>query len=153
MSDSAAATGHRLEIRRTFQAPRERVYRAFTDPAEVKKWFHAGDNYTTPLAEIDLKVGGAYRWRMRSEDAGVDHTACGVYREINAPEKIVFTLDWEGEGDKMGVETLVTVKFLDKGDATEVILTHELLPNEDKRNAHEHGWIACLGQLEKLAQS
>jgi uncharacterized protein YndB with AHSA1/START domain len=152
MTDPAAATGHRLEIRRTFKASRERVFRAFTDPVELKKWFRAGDDYTTPRTEVELRTGGSYRWTMKSKEAGVEHTACGIYREITPPEKLVFTLDWEGDA-RMGVESLVTVELSEQAGGTEVVLTHEQLPSEEKRDAHEGGWIRCLEQLEKLLKS
>jgi len=148
MTNQAPATGHSLQIRRTFKAPRERVYRAFTDPAEFQRWFRAGDDYKNTGTEIDLKVGGSYRSTMQSPDAEIGNTAVGTYREIKAPEKIVFTLDWEADS-KMGVDSVVTVEFFDKGEGTEIVLTHELLPDEERKNAHEGGWNKCLDQLDK----
>lgn len=148
MTNQAPATAHSLQIRRTFKASRERVYRAFTDPAEFAKWFRAGDDYKNTGTEINLEVGGSYCSTMQSPGAEIGHTAIGTYREIRPLEKIVFTLDWEADS-KMGVDSVVTVEFFEQGENTEIILTHELLPDEERKNAHEGGWNKCLDQLVK----
>jgi uncharacterized protein YndB with AHSA1/START domain len=134
-----------LRLRRTFQAPRERVFRAWTSAEELKRW-HAPVSHTTPLVEMDLRVGGKYRITMRAPD-GAEHSAVGVYREIDPPKKLVFTWSWEG-GDMN--DTLVTIEFLERGSATELVLTHELFPNDTVRANHEAGWNAA---FEKLTQA
>ena len=134
-----------LRVRRTFQAPRERVFRAWTSAEELKRW-HAPPLHTTSLAEVDPRVGGRYRIHMLAPD-GAEHRVTGVYREIDPPKKLVFTWTWEGSA--MG-DTLVTVEFLDRGATTELILTHELFPSEDARDQHEAGWN---GVLDRLAQA
>jgi uncharacterized protein YndB with AHSA1/START domain len=65
-----------------------------------------------------------------------------------APEKLVYTWVWEPPNDNAGAETLVTVEFIEKGGATELVLTHERFPNRKTRDRHEHGWA---GVLESLA--
>jgi len=72
-----------LTLRRTFQASRERVFRAWTTPEEIKQWKCPGDR-TTPLVEVDLRVGGAYRVHMRKPD-GTETRLVGVYREVDPP--------------------------------------------------------------------
>jgi uncharacterized protein YndB with AHSA1/START domain len=135
-----------LKLRRTFAASRERVFRAWTTPEEMKKWKAPGP-MTTPLAEVDLRVGGRYRVHMREPD-GALHRLVGVYREVDPPRKLVYTWSWE-ESPEQG-ETLVTVEFLDRDGATEVVLTQELFPSDDVRSRHEHGWAGC---FDKLAQA
>ncbi len=78
-----------LSITRTFAAPRERVFQAWTDPEELKKWW-GPDGYTTPSAEVDLKVGGSYRFAMKPPGGEVFFLS-GEYREVRAPEKLVYT--------------------------------------------------------------
>jgi uncharacterized protein YndB with AHSA1/START domain len=134
-----------LSLRRTFQASRERVFRAWTTPEEIKRWKGPGDR-TTPVVEVDLRVGGAYRVHMRSPD-GSEVRLVGVYREVDPPKKLVYTWVWE-TSPEMG-ETLVTVEFLERGRATEVVLKHELFPADEARDRHEHGWS---GSLDKLAR-
>jgi uncharacterized protein YndB with AHSA1/START domain len=133
-----------LSLRRTFQAPRERVFRAWTTPEEMMRWKAPGDR-TAPLVEVDLRVGGTYRIHMRSPDGG-EMRLVGVYREVDPPRKLVYTWNWE-TSPELG-ETLVTVEFVERGRATEVVLTHELFPTEAARALHEQGWR---GSLDKLA--
>jgi uncharacterized protein YndB with AHSA1/START domain len=70
----------------------------------------------------------------------------GTYREVRAPERLVYTWRWERPEMDVG-ETLVTVEFHDLGGATEVIVTHELFPDEAARDRHQEGWSGCLARL------
>lgn len=134
-----------LRLARTFAAPRERVFRAWTTPEELKRWSAPGD-YTNPLVEVDLRVGGRYKIRMQAPN-GAAHTAVGVYQVVDPPRKLVYTWQWEGEGSE---ETLVSVEFHDRGGSTEVVLVHERFPNDEARAQHEMGWTGCLDKLAKL---
>lgn len=136
----------KLSLKRTFAASREKLFQAWTDPAEIKKWFHVGEDWTTPLCEIDLRVGGAYRIGMQPPDRDTPYVVHGVFREVKSPEKLMFTWSWEGEPHEM----LVTVVFRDLGDKTEIELTHERFPNATERDKHAEGWTGCLQQLDKL---
>ena len=134
-----------LRLARTFAASRDRVFRAWTEPAALKRWFAPGD-LTTPVAEVDLRVGGQYRVHMQAPD-GTMHQLRGTYRQIDPPRKLVFTWSWETHAG--ATETLVTVEFFDRGGSTEVVLTHERLPSADERDRHEHGWDGCLTKLAR----
>lgn len=136
-----------LQIKRTFAAPRERVFRAWTDPEELKKWW-GPPGYATPSAEVDLRVGGKYRFGMRKLPDGEMFYLSGTYREVRPPEKLVYTWRWEAKPEYG--ETLVTVEFHDRGGSTEVVLTHELFPDEKARGEHERGWGGCLDKLAKI---
>ena len=107
-----------LQMKRTFQAPRERVFRAWTDPKELAQWFHASPDYSTLVPEMDLRVGGKYRMEMHHKGGNV-HRLGGTYREIEPPEKVVFT--WRWEADPNADESLVTVEFRDLGQSTEIL--------------------------------
>lgn len=135
-----------LVLKRNFPASRERVFNAWTDPAALKEWFHVGDDWTTSIHEVDLKVGGLYRLGMQSPDNDLPYIVRGTYLEIERPEKLVHTWSWEGEDS---VETLVTVLFHDRGDFTEVELKHEKFPNSEERDKHNQGWLGCLEQFAK----
>lgn len=139
-----------LKIRRTFQAPRERVFRAWTNAAELARWFAPSAEYSTRVPELDLKVGGKYKVEMHHKGGNVNKVG-GTYREIVPPEKIVFTWSWEH--DPTGSESLVTVEFLDLGSSTEVLLTHVQLPNTEQREKHAHGWNGCLAQLAQYVEA
>lgn len=135
-----------LQLKRTFTAPRARVFKAWTNTEELKKWFAPSDDYSVPFAEVDLKVGGKYRIGMKSP-AGDVHTAVGIYREIKNPEKLAFTWTWEGTEMP---DTLVTVEFHDRGQSTEMVLTHELFPSKTEADRHNEGWTRCLDRLAKI---
>jgi uncharacterized protein YndB with AHSA1/START domain len=133
-----------LRLSRVIRADREAVFRAWTDPAEMQKWF-CPEGGTVDVAEADLTVGGRYKVAMRMP-TGV-HVATGVYREIVPPSRLVFTWRWEeGEGPKEG-ETLVTIELHERGDATELVLTHEGFANAEARDGHEQGWSSALDKL------
>jgi uncharacterized protein YndB with AHSA1/START domain len=137
-------TEARLDLKRFFRASREAVYQAWTRPDLIKQWFAPGP-MTTPLAEVDLRVGGGYRIQMRKPD-GETHTTTGVYKEIVPNQRLVFTWGWEGP-DRF--ETLVTVEFLEKDGGTELVLTHERFADTGSRDMHREGWEGCLASLER----
>jgi len=136
-----------VRITRTFQASRERVFRAWTEPAQLQQWW-GPEGFSTPSCQIDLRVGGGYRLTMKPA-AGDSFDLVGTYREVRPPERLVYTWAWRGRDVEMG-ETLVTVEFLDRDGATEVVVTHELLPNEERRDGHRRGWEGSLDRLVEL---
>ncbi len=137
-----------LKLKRTFAAPREKVFRAWTDPNELKKWWRVQDDWAIPIAEVDLRIGGKYRLGMQSPDGTTPYVVGGIYREVKFPEKLVYTWKWEGSEE---AETLVTVVFRELGgDSTQVELTHERFATKEARDKHNEGWKGCLAQLEKL---
>jgi|HubBroStandDraft_2_1064218.scaffolds.fasta_scaffold32223_4 uncharacterized protein YndB with AHSA1/START domain len=139
-----------LTVRRTFQAPRERVFRAWTNAQELARWFAPSAEYSTKVPELDLKVGGKYKVEMHHKGGNI-HTVEGTYREIKPPEKIAFT--WRWESDAATHESLVTIEFLDQGSSTEILLTHAQLPSVEEREKHAHGWNGCLEQLARFVEA
>ena len=138
-----------LEIRRTIQAPRPRVFEAWTAPKELAKW-HAPGPMTVPHADVDLRAGGKYRIVMRAPD-GEEHVVHGEYRQVDRPKKLIYTWSWE----RRIMDSLVTVEFHERGqrgEATEVVLRHDL-PSVAERTRHEEGWIGCLDKLEHEASA
>src|SRR6266852_2787555 len=144
-----------LEIKRLIKAPRERVFEAWTDPEQLKKWFGPDDDMVVPLAKVDLRVGGKYRIQMKRPD-GEFHTAVGTYREVNPPERLVFTWAWEKDGSKPDFgevepsEMLVTLEFHARGQQTELVLRQERFASVESRDRHEQGWTGCFDKLEKF---
>ncbi len=135
-----------LRITRVFSAPREKVFRAWTDPEALKNWFAPSEKYVTRIPRLDVRVGGAYRIEMEVE--GKAHIVAGTYQEVSPPKRLVFTWKWETEPQHG--ESLVTIEFLDRGGKTEVILTHEKFPSETARDEHNKGWTGCLDRLGKF---
>lgn len=136
-----------LRLTRTFAAPREAVFRAFTEAEIFKTWWGPKDT-TCPVAEIDARPGGRYRVEMRSPE-GNTHVIEGEFREVVAPARLVYTWVWS-RGDFAGREMLVTLEFSDAGGATELRLTHELLPDGAARDLHHKGWSGCLDCLAEI---
>ena len=141
-----------LSLTRDFNAPREKVFQAWTDPQILVKWF-GPKGVVTESAQIDLKVGGEYHFTLRLPDGKiVDHH--GAYREIDPPKKLVFTgvLDGQGCAGSEGVfaETLVTVEFQDLGGATRLVLNHDFLPTEASKESHSMGWNGSFDGLAKV---
>ena len=135
-----------LSLERTFKAPPDEVWRAWTDPGAMKRWFAPGDEFSVPIAEAEVRVGGRYRIVMKAPD-GEQHDVSGVYREVVPNRKLVFTWAWRSTPER---ESLVTVLLRPAGSGTELTLTHEQFFDEEARDKHQHGWIGCLGRLEKL---
>lgn len=147
-------TGDRtLVIKRVLDAPRELVFAAWADPAQAAQWW-GPKGFTTISSEMDVRVGGAWRRRMRSPE-GSEHVSRGIYREIVPPERLVFTFCWEqGGAPGHGPETVVTLIFADLGDGrTEFTLRQEGFATIVGRDDHHRGWSSTLDRLaDYLAQ-
>ena len=134
-------------LSRVVDAPSERVFAAWTEPAMLKRWW-GPPGFTTPTAEVDLRLGGAYRLAMTSP-GGETYVVFGTFVTIDVPKKLAYTWAWEEDDGTPGHESLVTVEFKPKGTATEVVLTQERLANEESRDKHIDGWTGCLEHLEQ----
>ena len=151
MSEMDTQAPARLVIRRTFDAPRPRVYQAWTRPEQMRRWMGPGDT-KVPELESDVRVGGAYHIAMEMAD-GERLLVRGVYREVREPERLSYTWSWEEDKPEDEVETLVTVEFHDRGSQTDVVLTHERLASEASRDNHERGWDSALDNLVAYLKS
>jgi uncharacterized protein YndB with AHSA1/START domain len=140
-----SAVAEKLVIKRRFKAPVERVYAAWTDAEQMKRWFAPGD-MSVPVAQADARQGGRYRVQMSEGGSECEfHTAGGVYQEVVPNQRLVFTWQWEGSE----LETLVTLEFKSlSANETELTLIHEGFDNEDNRDKHGQGWEGCLANLE-----
>ncbi|HEY4213932.1 MAG TPA: SRPBCC family protein [Steroidobacteraceae bacterium] len=154
---TASQASHELVLTRLLDAPRQAVFRCWTEPALLKKWF-APAPYTTPVADVDLRVGGASRIIMRSPD-GQEIPVPGTYLEIVPNEKLVFTDayagDWVPSNGKPFMTAIITLA--DEGAKTRYTATVRHWTAEDKAK-HEQmgfhpGWGKCAEQLEALARS
>jgi len=141
----------RLEISRVIEAPRDRVYAAWTDPEQLKKWF-GPENVRTRNLIADARVGGEFRWDIINSE-GEEMTMRGEFRELQPDKKIVFTWQWEDDEDWENHISIVTVELYDRDGGTELRLTHEQLPNEESRDGHTRGWESALDKLERLFSS
>jgi uncharacterized protein YndB with AHSA1/START domain len=138
-----------------FDAPRELVFQAWTDPARLKRWW-GPRHFTNPVCEVDLKAGGAWKIVMRGPD-GAEHTAQGVYREIVPPERLVFTNEALDKDGKLLLEGITTVSLADVDGKTKLILHTRmkgLVPfAQQMLDGMETGWSQSLDRLvEEIAK-
>jgi uncharacterized protein YndB with AHSA1/START domain len=145
-SAAAVLADRELVIERVFDAPRRLVFRVWTEPEHLVRWW-GPHGFTLPSCRMDFRPGGAFRCLMRSPE-GTDHRLRGVYREIVEPERLVFTFAWEDEEGRVGHETLVTVTFADQGGRTKLTLHQAVFESVTARDSHREGWT---GTLERLA--
>jgi uncharacterized protein YndB with AHSA1/START domain/predicted enzyme related to lactoylglutathione lyase len=138
-----------LQIKRLIKSSRERVFAAWTTANQIQHWFGPATCRVLD-AEIDLRVGGAYRFRILNDPNG-ELIVSGIYREIVAPEKLVFTWRWLDDADWDNLKSVVTVEFVEVKGGTEVRLTHEGFPDDESAGNHEKGWSGCLDKLQTRA--
>ncbi len=146
MSSTPAAESTRLELRRTYPVARERLFDAWTTPDAIKQFYGPKDVVISD-ASVDLRVGGAYRIAMTHPDGDV-WIVKGIYRELDPPSKIECTWVWEEDDPKLEHESLLTLEFLDRGEESELVLTHDRFRDATQRDNHESGWSTILAQLD-----
>jgi uncharacterized protein YndB with AHSA1/START domain len=149
------ATENQTELRLThrFDASRERVFDAWTNPEVLRQWWAAGPDWDTPEVEVDLRPGGRYSLSMRDPESGAVHTVAGEYTEVSRPERLAYTWQWQDMPGAGAEVSRVLVQFVEDGEATEVQLVHSGLPSEESRASHEHGWLGCIANLERRVLS
>jgi uncharacterized protein YndB with AHSA1/START domain len=146
---TAEATSHELVITRVFDAPRDLVWRAWTDPAQVARWL-GPRGFTGTVEKLDARVGGAYRFHLRAPD-GADLWMQGVHREIVPPERLVNTYVWaDAQGRPTGPETLLTLTFSEQSGKTTLTLRQTLFETATARDAHREGWSSALDCLAEV---
>jgi len=149
MSNDPSGSESSLKLTRSFKVPRARVFQAWMDPEELKKWWQLGQGWKLTVAEVDLRVGGKYRIGLSSTQNASRHQVTGTFREISVPERLVYTWNVEDPGSN-DEESLVTVEFLDRGASTEVVLKHDrLVARESRQNTYD-GWFIVLEGLSRL---
>jgi len=136
-----------LVFTRIFDAPRSLVFRVWTAPEHLARWW-GPKGFTTLSCAMDVRPGGNWFRRMRSP-AGSLHTKRGIYREIAAPERLVFTYADEDEDGTLGPETLVTVTFEEHGAKTRLSLRQSGFETVSARDGHYGGWTSC---MERFAE-
>ena len=134
-----------LRMKRTFAAPAERVFDAWTSEEVMRRWFHGQHDWETSDASVDLRVGGSVRVVMRDPAEDAEYGGGGQYTVIDPPSRLAFTWTWDREPH----ETLIEIEFEQTGDVTEVRFTHSGLLDEEALRSHEEGWSNCFDNLER----
>ncbi len=134
-------------VRRTIAASAEDLFDAWLDPEALAIWMRPGAGIHKTQAKVEPRVGGRFEINMHADSGVIPHS--GVYKVIDRPRKLVFTWFSPHTGDR---DSVVTVDFVAQGSRTEVIVTHEQLP-ENKREAHNGGWTRALEKLDECTLS
>ena len=139
---NAALASAAVVVRRTIAASAEDLFDAWLDPQALAIWMRPGAGIRNTDAKVEARVGGRFEINMHAESGVIPHS--GVYQVIDRPRRLVFTWFSPHTGER---DSLVTVDFLPLDKRTEVVVTHEQLPDA-KRDAHNGGWTRALEQLD-----
>lgn len=146
-----------LALTRVFDAPRELVFKAWTEPERLRRWW-GPKGFTTPFCSMDLREGGVFLYCMRSPE-GRDFWGRGVFREIVAPERLVLAMSFAdaegnavpathyGMGPEWPPEALLTVAFEGEAGKTRVSLRYEGVPPGPEGDGTRQGWAEMLDGL------
>lgn len=135
-----------LVVRRTIKASVTRVFDAWTQPEQLRRWWGPRP-VTCSAAEMDVRAGGSYRIGNQLPDGSILWIS-GRFEIVEPPRRLVYT--WEVERAASLERSRVTVRFEPRGDSTEVIVVHEHIDTEATRVDHEKGWNGCLENLEAM---
>ncbi len=150
MATASTATEAPIELRitRTLDAPPERVFAAWTDPAQLARWW-GPRTFTLPSLEADIRPGGKWRACIRSPE-GEDHWMSGTYEEIDPVERLVLSFAWE-EPDAL--RTLITVTLKEEAAGKTRLVFHQTpFRSTESRDSHMGGWTSCLERLDDLLE-
>ena len=135
-----------LRMKRTFEAPAEAVFDAWTSEEVMRRWFHARHDWETTEASVDLRVGGAVRVVMRNPHEDVEYGGGGEYTEIDPPRRLAFTWIWDNEPSR---QQLIEIEFEEADGVTAMTFTHSGLWSEETVRDHEDGWGTCFENLAR----
>jgi uncharacterized protein YndB with AHSA1/START domain len=138
-----------LHIERTYRAPAQAVFDAWTSEEVIRRWFHAEHHWETSEAEVDLRVGGAVRVVMRDPEADKEYGGGGRYTEIDPPRRLAFTWLWDDNPTRM----LIELDLEERDGVTTVRFTHSGLWDEEAVRSHERGWSTCFDNLQRTLEA
>ena len=137
-----------LRMERTFRAPAQAVFDAWTSEEVMRRWWHVESDWETPVAEVDLRIGGSVRVVMRTQD-GTEYGGGGQYTEIDPPHRLAFTWIWDGNDTRQ----LIEIDFDETDGVTTVRFIHRDLWDEEAVRSHEEGWSGVFDNLERLLEA
>jgi uncharacterized protein YndB with AHSA1/START domain len=140
-----AGPANTLRIERSYRAPAEAVFDAWTSEEVIRRWWHAEHDWETTQAEVDLRVGGVVRVVMRDPGKDAEYGGGGHYTEIDRPNRLAFTWLWDGNDTRQ----LIELEFEERDGVTAVRFTHSGLWSEEAVRSHEQGWNRCFDNLER----
>jgi uncharacterized protein YndB with AHSA1/START domain len=138
-----------LLITHTFDAPASLVFAMWSDPEHMKHWM-GPSNFNCPEAQIDFRIGGAYRGMIKSDEHG-ENWFGGIYREIVENKRLVFTFAWDNDEPSAGIETLVTITFEEQNGKTVQTFHQRPFRDVESRDSHVGGWTEAFDKLDAYA--
>jgi uncharacterized protein YndB with AHSA1/START domain len=152
VTDYGSTDPDAIRLERTINAPAETVFEAWTTAETLRRWWPAGADWETPVAEVDVRVGGRLRLVRRSPD-GEEFGGRGEYVELSPPGRLAFTWTWDGHAGHEGTQ-LIEVEFKEREDGTTtLVLTNRGLRDEEARRTHREGWDASFDNLDRILAS
>lgn len=143
---SANETDRILTIERVFKAPKALVFKAFTDPAHLVRWW-GPRGFSTPFCKIDGRAGGAWRTHMLSPE-GKSHWVQGTYHEFSPSDRLVFSWAWDNAEGRPGHETIISIELTEKSGATIMRMIQRLFETTADRDGHNQGWSSSFDCLD-----
>ena len=141
MAEEAARV---VRIERTFDAPAEDVFDAWTSPEVIRRWFIPQDGWQEPSAEVDLRVGGTIRVVMRDPE-GEPVGAGGEYTLIERPHRLAFTWTFD---EYPSNQQMIELEFTERDGVTTVLFVNSDISTDERREAQYDGWSTCLDNME-----
>ena len=132
-----------LRLQRTYRAPIEAVFEAWTSEEVIRRWWELERGWGTTEAELDLRVGGAVHVVMRDPVKDIEYGGGGTFTEIEPPTRLAFTWIWDGDTRR----TLIEIDLEEADGATMVRFTQRDLWDEEALRSHEDGWSRVLDNL------
>ena len=147
MSLTSAYAERELVVTRLFDAPRDLVYKTWTDPRQALRWWGSETSPATHV-QIDLRPGGAWSGRLRAHADGRESRQMGILHEVIPPSRLMFTFAWDEDGQR-GLETLVTVTFAAETALQTRVTVHQR-PFKSRRDRDENvaEWAQALDRFE-----
>jgi uncharacterized protein YndB with AHSA1/START domain len=135
-------------ITRTFDAPRNLIWKAWTDPNEVQHWWHPrGVSTPREKVSLDVRAGGSYSYLMVNDANGEEYPTAGTYLEVVEPERLVFT--WGSPDDPAETQPVITVTLTDRGEQTEMVFTLVGLDGKPGDGFVYDGWASAFEVLDE----
>lgn len=155
MTLAAQTASDVVQCKHHLNHPIEKVFAAWSQPEALGQWF-GPHSHKCKVEKYDFSEGGSYQIRMIplqqdtdcAGEAGEDSVCAGQFIKINSPHVIIMSFNWIEGGADMG-DTLLTVEFNDNNGRTDIVLTHEKIPSEELRQAHQDGWTGSLECLDE----
>ena len=133
-----------LRIERAYDAPIQDVFDAWASEEVIRRWFHAGPDWETPSAEVDLRVGGTVRVVMRRPD-GTEVGGSGEYTTIERPHRLAFTWMFDDEPSN---EQMIELELSERDGVTTALFVNSNISNDERRDAQDYGWRLCFDNLD-----